>query len=368
MQIPKDLLQATKNFQIMGDIVEIAPYGTGHINHTYRLICRSSLGTYHNYILQKINQNVFREPEKLMENFVLVTDHLRHRIIEDGRDPSRRTITLIPTHSNEWLTQTPDGEYWRVENFIEGANTYLQAQNIEQYYHAAHAFGQFQSYLTDLHPANLHATIPDFHHTGKRFQNFLNAVDEDKSHRAKNVQAEIGFAQVRESETTVLIDLISAGKMPERVTHNDTKLDNVMLDDKTGEGICVIDLDTVMPGLAVFDFGDTVRSCCNPSFEDEPDLSQVRFNLQTFDLLARGFLDATRNCLTPIEIDHLAFGAKLITFEQGLRFLTDYINGDIYYKIHRPNHNLERARTQFKLIADMEAAFNQMQQIIEKYR
>jgi hypothetical protein len=364
------LYEIVTHFQMDGDVAEIAPYGTGHINGTYRVTCRlpGEGRRERAYILQRINQNIFKQPENLMQNMERVTAHLRQKIGSNGGDSQRRVITLIPTRSGENFYRTPQGDFWRAEVFIEGAQTYLQAQNATHYYQAARAFGDFQRHLSDFPIEQLHTTIPDFHHTGKRFQTFVQAVESDTHNRAQGVRADIEFALQRASEATRLVDLVAAGQMPERVTHNDTKLDNVMIDDTTGEGVCVIDLDTVMPGLAVFDFGDTVRSCCNPALEDEPDLAKVTFSLPTFNLLAQGFLDATRDCLTPIEIDHLAFGAKLITFEQGLRFLGDHLNGDVYYKIHRPNHNLERARTQFKLVSDMEAVFDEMLQIVEKYR
>jgi hypothetical protein len=263
---------------------------------------------------------------------------------------------------------TPSGEYWRAEIFIEGAQTYLTARDAQHYYNVARAFGEFQKYLDDFPIHELHDTIPDFHHTGKRFDAFLRAVEQDVINRAAPVKPEIDFALLRADEATVLTDMVEKGQIPLRVTHNDTKLDNVMIDDVTGEGVCVIDLDTVMPGFAVFDFGDTVRSCANTGLEDESDLSKVNFDLPVFNRLAHGFLDATRETLTSTEIDQLAFGAKLITFEQGIRFLTDYLNGDTYYKIHRPSHNIDRARTQFKLVQEMEQSYDAMLATIEKHR
>jgi hypothetical protein len=210
--------------------------------------------------------------------------------------------------------------------------------------------------------------IPDFHHTGKRFEQFSEAVEQDTFQRASAVKAEIDFAYQRSGEVNRLVDLASAGTLPERVTHNDAKLDNILMDDRTGEGICVIDLDTVMPGLAVCDFGDIVRSGAITAEEDEQDLSLVRFDLSVYEQIVHGFLEATRDSLTPPEIDQLPFAAKLITFEQGLRFLTDYLKGDQYYRIHHPNHNLDRCRTQFKLVSEMEMKFDSMKEILEQYR
>jgi hypothetical protein len=358
------LHEIAAQFQLDGYVTEIEPYGSGHINHTYRLQCRLPDGGVRRYILQRINQNVFKSPETLMHNMVLVTTYLRDKVEASGGESSRRVLTLIPTGGGAYFYRTPDGDFWRAETFIEGAQTYLQAQNSAHYYQVALAFGKFLRHLHDFPLGQLHPTIPDFHHTPKRFDAFVRATENDAFNRAHSVIAEIDFIFQRATETTHLVDLVTAGQMPERVTHNDTKLDNVMIDDSTGEGICVIDLDTVMPGLAVFDFGDAVRSCCNPVLEDELDLSRVNFDLRTFRLLAQGFLDATRDCLTPIEIANLAFGAKLITLEQGLRFLGDYLNGDMYYKIHWPEQNLARARTQLKLVLDMEMVFDEMQQTV----
>ena len=256
----------------------------------------------------------------------------------------------------------------RALHFIEGARSYQKAENPELHYHAARAFGRFLNLVKDLPPTLLYETIPDFHHTPKRFLVFIQALERDSHNRARDVKSEVDFALTRYGESTILIDLVARGEMPVRVTHNDTKLDNVMMDTETGEGVCVIDLDTVMGGLAVFDFGDSVRTGASTGAEDEPDISRVSLNLDIFDLLAQGFLEETREFLTQLEIDHLAYGAKLITFEQGIRFLADYLNGDIYYKTHRPGQNLDRSRTQFKLVDEMERNFDDMLQIIEMYR
>lgn len=358
-----DFSSLVKHFSFEGNFLDAAPYGAGHINGTYATRFQQPDGRIRRYILQQINTQVFKAPEKVMHNIQKVTSHLRRKL--EGQE--RAVITLVPTTDGGTFYQTPAGEFWRAEVFIEGAQTYLTARDTSHYYNAARAFGGFQKHLDDFPIHELHDTIPDFHHTGKRFAAFLKAVEQDASKRAARVKPEIDFVLQRAAQTTVLIDMAEKGQIPLRVTHNDTKLDNVMIDDVTGEGICVIDLDTVMPGFAVFDFGDTVRSCANTGLEDEPDLSKVNFDLSVFDRLAHGFLDATRETLTPIEIGQLAFGAKLITFEQGIRFLTDYLNGDIYYKIHRPNHNLDRARTQLKLVQGMEDVYDVMLATIERY-
>jgi hypothetical protein len=297
-----------------------------------------------------------------------VTTHIRNAVKSAGGDASRKTITLVPTLEGKSFFLGHNGNYWRVHHFIEGAITYQRAANLAQYYHAGRAFGEFLNLLGDYPTDELYETIPDFHHTPKRFQAFLKAMKVDPLNRAVEVKPEIDFVLQREPETRVLVDLLGSGAMPERVTHNDTKIDNVMMDKETGEGVCVIDLDTVMPGMAVFDFGDSVRSGANPAAEDEPDPARVVFDLDVFDRLAHGFLDATRDMLTPVEVANLAFGARLITIEQGIRFLTDYLNGDIYYKTHRPNQNLDRTRTQLKMVADMERHADSMEAIIARYR
>jgi len=359
-----DFPNLVKHFTFEGAFLDAIPFGTGHINGTYAARFQLPDGTIRRYILQQVNTQIFKAPEKVMHNIQKVTSHLRRKI---GRQ-ERAVIMLIPTTNGETFYVTSSGEFWRAEVFIEGAQTYLTARNMKQYYNAARAFGEFQKHLDDFPIHELHDTIPDFHHTGKRFEAFLRAVGQDVVNRAAQVKSEIDFVLHRADETTVLTDMAAKGQIPLRVTHNDTKLDNVMIDDITGEGVCVIDLDTVMPGIAVFDFGDTVRSCANTGLEDEPDLSNVNFSLRVFDRLTHGFLDATREILTPTEIGQLAFGAKLITFEQGIRFLTDYLNGDAYYKTHHPNQNLDRARTQLKLVRDMEHSCDGMLASIERHR
>ncbi|MFB0534017.1 MAG: phosphotransferase enzyme family protein, partial [Anaerolineae bacterium] len=340
----------------------------GHINDTYVARFRKGDGAVRRYILQRINHNVFKSPEELMHNIEKVTTHLRKKIIAAGGDPERETLNLIPTVGEETFYRTPDGNYWRAYAFIEGAQTYEVVENLDHVYNASKAFGQFQRLLSDFPAGQLHETIPDFHHTRKRFEAFVEAVERDVKDRAQSVRAEIEFVEKRAQDTSVLVDLLERGELPERVTHNDTKFNNVMIDDKTGEGVCVIDLDTVMPGLSLYDFGDSVRSGANPAAEDERDLSKVCIDLEIFDCFVRGYMDAARDFLTSTEVDYLPFSAKLMTFECGMRFLADHLNGDVYFRIHRENHNLDRCRTQFKMIEDMEAKFDQMASIVGKYR
>ena len=355
------------NFQIDGKLIDVQPYGTGHINDTYASRFRTDCGVIR-YIHQRINQNVFKQPEKLMSNIELVTAHLHKKIIEKGGDPRRETLTLVPTVENRMFYIDGEGKYWRTYLFIEGARTYDVVESLDHVYNVAKAFGLFEKMLSDLPGDRLQETIPDFHNTSKRFETFLEAVKKDVKNRSKSVREEINFVLEREKITSVLEDLVAEGKTPERITHNDTKFNNVMIDEKTGEGICVIDLDTVMPGLPMYDFGDSVRIGASTASEDEMDLSKVSLDLEMFDYLAHGYLDAIRGFLIPVEIEHLVFSARLITFTIGLRFLTDHLSGDLYFKIHRESHNLDRCRTQFKMVRDIEEKTDRMKAIIEKYR
>lgn len=356
-----------RHFQVGGNLVEITPYGGGHINDTLLGVYQTSSGQVR-YIHQRINHNVFKQPEKVMENIERVTRYARERIRAAGGNPDRETLTLVPAEDGKSYYQAQDGSYWRTYTFIEGAHTYDIAQNLEQVYHAARAFGSFQKLLDDLPGERLHETIPNFHHTRKRFDAFLQALDADPANRAHSVKTEIEFILRREKDASLVVDLLAAGELPERVTHNDTKLNNVLIDDQTGEGICVIDLDTMMPGSALYDFGDLVRMGTATAAEDERDLSRVGVDLSLFSELARGYLDSARDFLTPVELDLLVFGGRLITYEQAIRFLGDYLNGDVYYKTHRPDHNLDRARTQIKMLEEMERKQTAMEEIIRRYR
>lgn len=355
------------HFQLPGRLVEVAPYGSGHIHDTYASVFQAGNGPVR-FIHQRINHFVFTEPEKVMANIERVTCFARERIQANGGDPNRETLTLLPAEDGRSFYLAPNGDYWRSYIFITGARTYEQVEDLRHVYSAARAFGQFQRLLSDLPGERLHETIPNFHHTRKRFDAFLASLERDPHHRARLVRPEIAFVLAREAETSVIVDLLASGALPERVTHNDTKLDNVMIDPATGEGVCIIDLDTVMPGSALYDFGDAVRIGASSAAEDERNLDKVGVDLVMFDRLAHGYLDAVRDFLTPTEIDLLQFSAELITLECGMRFLSDYLNGDVYFKIHRPDQNLDRCRTQFKMVAEMERQRNEMQAIVGRYR
>ncbi len=357
-----------RHFCIAGRFIEAAPFGNGHINDTYAVACGLTGERINRYILQKINHFVFREPAALMENIQWVTHHLGEKISAAGGDRFRQTLNLVPTLDGGNLYQDPGGGYWRAYHFIEGSRTYEKAESLQHVYQAAWAFGNFQRLLIDFPAEQLHETIPNFHHTPKRFQAFVDAVQADACHRAAGVRDEIHFIECREQDTRRLVEMSEQGLLPRRVTHNDAKFNHVMIDNRTGKGMCVIDLDTVMPGLAMYDFGDIVRSAAALAAEDEPDSSKAGLSLETFDALAQGYLDAGRSFLNAVEVDHLAFSARLITLEQAIRFLTDYLNGDVYYKVHRRGQNLDRARTQIAMVGDMEVKFEQMVGVVSRYR
>lgn len=360
--------ELVKHFTFEGEFIDANPYGFGHINDTFVAVFKIDSNRTRRYILQRINHNVFKSPENLMENIEGITKHVRKKVIAAGGDPDRETLNVIPTTDGKSYYKTPEGNYWRGYIFIEGAQTYQIVENLDHFYNAGKALGKFQKLVSDYPAEKLHETIVNFHNTAKRYDAFKEAVANDVMKRAASVAAEIEFVEKRAEETAVIVNLLAEGKLPLRVTHNDTKFNNVMIDDVTGEGVCVIDLDTVMSGSSLYDFGDSIRSGTNPADEDEKDLSKVCMDLELFETFTHGFMDAAREFLTPTEVEYLPFGAKIMTFECGIRFLTDHLNGDVYFKIHRENHNLDRCRTQFKMVADMEEKEAQMKAIVNKYK
>ena len=359
--------QIIPRFPFEGDFEECAPYGNGHINDTFCPWFRLPDGTRKRYILQRINTEIFRDPDALMENVVGVTGFLRRQIIQAGGDPDRETLTVIPTRDGSSYYRDIRGGCWRVYLFVERTISYDLAESAEDFYKSARAFGQFQTRLAEYPAASLHETIPKFHDTVNRFENLKRAIEADALGRVSEVGPEIEFVMAREKDTHVLLDLQQAGEIPLRVTHNDTKLNNILIDETTKQGICVIDLDTVMPGLAHYDFGDSIRFGASTALEDERDLSLVSMDLGLFEAFTKGFLETAGEVLTPLEKETLSWGAKLMTLECGMRFLTDYLEGDHYFKVHRPGHNLDRTRTQFKLVEDMEKKWDAMAEIVKKY-
>jgi len=322
-----DFENIVKHFTFEGEFTGAFPYGSGHINDTYAASFSRGNGESSRYILQRINHRVFKEPEKLMKNIEGVTKHLRNKIVSAGGDPERETLNIVPTTEGESFHKAEDGSCWRGYLFIENAHTYDVVENREHFYNGGRAFGRFQKLLEDFPAEQLYETIPDFHNTKKRFNAFVGALDEDPANRAGSVKAEIDFALRRADDASVLLDLLERGRLSLRVTHNDSKFNNVMIDDASGEGICVIDLDTVMPGLALYDFGDSIRSGANPASEDEKDLSKVWMELDLFEYFTHGYLDSARDFLTSAELEYLPLAAKIMTFECGIRFLTDFLKG-----------------------------------------
>ena len=360
-------MEVLKNFDFKGVLKEMIPFGCGHINDTYLLTFDMEDNSQNKIIMQRMNRNVFPKPVELMENVMGVTTFLKNIIVQQGGDPERESLNVIPAKDGKAYCQDEDGEYWRAYKFITDATCYEQVEKPEDFYESGVAFGKFQNMLADYPAETLHETIVDFHNTKKRFATFKKAVEEDVMGRAASVQEEIQFVLDREDVANYFTDLLEKGELPLRVTHNDTKLNNVMIDNATGKGICVIDLDTVMPGLAMNDFGDTIRFGASTAAEDEKDLSKVSCDMDLYDIYAKGFMEGCGGKLTAKEIELMPMGAKVMTYECGMRFLTDYLQGDVYFKIHREEHNLDRARTQFKLVADMENKWDTMQEIIRKY-
>ncbi len=345
--------------------MEAEPYGNGHINDTLRVTVHTQEGEKR-YILQRVNSYVFPKPVEVIENIEKVTAYLGGMIEKEGGDPLRETLTLVETRNGMHYTITEDGELWRMYLFIEGTKSVDLPDTAELFALSGRAFGRFQQQLGAFDAAQLHETIVDFHNTPARYAQLEDAIARNAAGRLEQVQEEIAFCKKYEREVHTLLDALKAGEIPLRVTHNDTKLNNVLLDAQSGEGVCVIDLDTVMPGLAAYDFGDSIRSGANTAAEDEQDLSKVQFSLEMFQAFAEGFLAEAGSALNAREKELLPMGAKLMTLECGMRFLADHLNGDKYFKVHRENHNLDRARTQFTLVARMEACWDEMMEIIRK--
>ncbi len=358
--------EAIANFRYEGRLIDARSYGNGHINDTYLLTFETEKGGRKNTILQRINKEVFTKPEELMENIVGVTSYLREQIEKSGGNPERETLNVIPTTEGKSCYVDSKGDYWRSYLFITDAVSYDKVEKPEHFYESALAFGNFQRLLADYPADTLHETIKGFHDTKSRFAAFKKAVEKDAAGRAGLVKDEIQFVLDHEDTANYFMNLLEAGELPLRVTHNDTKLNNIMIDNETDKGVCVIDLDTVMPGLAMNDFGDAIRFGASTAAEDERDLSLVSCSMELFELYAKGYIEGCAGKLTEREIELMPMGAKTMTFECGMRFLTDYLEGDTYFKIHRENQNLDRCRTQFTLVKDMEKKWEQMQEIISR--
>ena len=367
MSTPVNPVEAIKGFCILGDFVDVKPYGTGHINDTF-LATFNQAGTTVRYTLQHLNTNIFKDPVGLMDNVKRVTEHSRRRLDESkAAEPSRHALKLVPSVNGDVLYFDADGQAWRCYMFIEKSHTVDIVDSPSSAFEAARAFARFQALLADLPGGRLNETIPDFHNTPKRYAAFHEALKADKMGRAKEVQPEIDFALAQEESAGKLMKMMASGEMPERATHNDTKINNVLLDDATGEGICVIDLDTLMPGSALYDFGDMVRSATLNMAEDSKDYKNIVCRRDIFEALARGFIEAG-DYLTDAERGNMTFGGLLMTLECGVRFLTDYLDGDHYFKIHRPEHNLDRCRTQFGLVKSIIDEYDQLQGFVDSLK
>lgn len=359
----KDLEKVIELFDFKGRLVGYNRHGNGHINETYAVKFDDN-GCEKEYILQKINNGIFKDVKALMENISNVTEFLRKKIVADGGDPERETMNIIKTLSGDNYLEDEDC-FYRAFIFVSDSAFYNAVESAELFKKSGIAFGKFQKLLSDFPAEELHETIPNFHNTKSRYQDFLNAEKDNLSGRKDTCVEELEFVKARKEKTKKLVDMIEKGQLPIRVTHNDTKLNNVLFDATTSDCVCVIDLDTVMPGLALYDFGDSIRFGANTGAEDEKDLSKVNIDLDYFKAYTEGFLSQAGESLTQAEIDNLAYASMLMTFECGMRFLTDYLNGDTYFGTAYPEHNLVRARDQFKLVADMEAHMDEMNKIVD---
>jgi thiamine kinase-like enzyme len=360
-----DLSHLINHFQIGEEFLNAEPCDNGHINDTFITTCRRK-GQPVRYTLQRINHMIFKNPLAVMENIRQVTCHIRHKLQKEGStDIDRQVLKVIPTCKGEDCYRDPDGNYWRMYIYIEDSYTCNVLNSKEQAYQSARCFGRFQHYLADLHSPTLTETIPDFHNTPKRLKAFNEVLARDSHNRAALAKPEIDFILKNAGICDTLLALLKTKGLPNRVTHNDTKINNVLFDANSHQSICVIDLDTVMPGLSLCDFGDMVRTATCSAAEDEQDLSKVCMDMAFYEQIARGFALETAGILTDVEKKHLAFFGKLITFEQMIRFLTDYLDGDTYYKIHRPGQNLDRTKTQMKLVQSIQQQEEHMNNVCD---
>ena len=363
----RNIAEIGARFAINGTFVEGEEVQSGHINTTYLASYENNEGEISRYILQRINENVFPQPLVVMKNIERVTNHINRKVFRKKRDFGGQTLNLYPGRDGKNCVFGPEGGVWRCYNFIEGCCTYDVVENTRQAYQAAKAFGAFQDLVSDLPVDKVEVTIPGFHDTPARYARLMESIKTDPCDRVRDVKEEIDFITSREAITGVLLNHLAHGRLTERVTHNDTKLNNVMIDEQTDEAVCVIDLDTVMPGLALYDFGDLIRGATSPVAEDEMDVSKVEMRLPMFEAIVEGYLETARNFLTPLEIDLLPFSAKLISLETGIRFLTDHLDGDKYFKVHRDHHNLDRCRTQLALVKSIEDQEEKMLSFVKKW-
>lgn len=365
-----DIAKICEVFPIVEEnVVGIRPNNIGNVNSTFHVEIKEEDGSIHDkYILQKINTYAFKNPDQLMENIVNVTNYIGDQASANGQDPTRETMKVIFTRDGDTYFTHENGTCWRMYTEVEDTYCLNQVENPDQFYKSAKAFGKFQNHLNDFDATSLHETIEKFHDTRDRYAQFEDALEKDPAGRADSVRDEIDFIIAHKEETAYLMDRLEEGILPLRVTHNDTKLNNVLFDNVSDEAIAVIDLDTVMPGLSVHDFGDAVRFGANEAAEDEKDLSKVSLNLELFEAYTKGYFETCGDILTEEEKDDLVWGLKIITLELAIRFLTDYLLGDVYFNTSYEGHNLDRARTQIKLVEDIENKWSELTEIINKYR
>ncbi len=359
-----ELTEIANHFFIEGNVADCVPFGSGHIHDTFRIVNEEP--DKQDYLLQKVNTDIFGDMAKLMNNIDIVTKHLKKKIAKiPGSNPDKEVLTIIKTKNDEFFHKHTDGSSWRVFLFLDETNSYDLVENATQAYEGGKGYGRFLSLLGDLNAKQLHEVLPKFHNIESRLNLLQNAIDEDKVDRVKEVQKEIDFVKAQEEKMLVVLNMGKEGKIPLKTTHNDTKFNNILLD-KNDKAQCVIDLDTVMPGYVAYDFGDAIRTIVNTANEDEKDLSKINVNMELFEGFAKGFLAEAKDNLNDDEIESLAYGCILLPFIMGVRFLTDYIDGDNYYKIHFPEHNIQRARAQFRLVERLIENFPKMQEIIKK--
>lgn len=359
MYTDTQILEIASHFMYDSTPVSVKELRAGNINVTYRLLFNKDGQTYA-AVLQRINTTAFHDPDALMQNIGLVTAHIHASLLAEGASPARRVLHFIPADNGSLLYRDEEGGCWRSYDFVDQCTAYDQIQSPELFYEAGRGFGEFQNRLADFPAERLHETIPHFHDTPRRYETFLATVAADPAGRAAHVQKDIAFFRDRADMMRGIVDRLANGELPLRVTHNDTKLNNVLLDDTTHTALCVIDLDTVMPGSALYDYGDAVRYGACTAAEDEPDTDKIGFDMTLFAAFTKGFLSATAGRLTDTELRLLPLGIQVITCELAMRFLTDYLDGDKYFKIAYPEHNLVRARAQMKLLTEVEAHLPQM--------
>ena len=365
--IAKRIAHIGDQFAISGDFLYGEELRNGHINTTYRACYRTEDGHVDRYILQRINGYVFKDPAQVMKNVEKVTRHISWKVLRRRKNAAGQTLTLYPARGGRNYINLPEeGGMWRCYNNIEGTHTYDVVENTRQAYQAGYAFGSFQELVSDMNPEDIRESIPDFHNTPKRYKALQKSAAADIMHRADSCKKELELIRSWSSQFSKLVDMQKNGDLPTRITHNDTKINNVMLDEETDGAVCVIDLDTVMPGLSLYDFGDMVRTATCMASEDETDLSKVYMQMPFFESLAEGYLDATHDFLTPNEVNMLSFSGWLITVEIGMRFLTDYLDGDKYFRCEYAEHNLVRARNQLALAESIHSNLPRMQRYIVK--